>query len=277
MTSVFTYNDFRKFLADYYQEKKSKVLSFSYHNFSKKAGFASKSFVFNVIQGKKNLSSSSIVKLCEAMELNKHESSYFEKLVFFNQAANFKERAFFFEQLNAIQLRDKEGTIARKIRQDQYEYYSKWYHVTIRSLIDLFRFKDDYKRLARLVYPAITQQQAKKSVLLLERLGLIEKCRDGFFRVTNKLITTGKEVESHAILQYHIENMKLAENAIKTLPKDKRNVSGLTLGISQETYKKACELLFECQEQILSLAAKDKAADRVYQLNFHFFPLSRTD
>jgi uncharacterized protein (TIGR02147 family) len=214
MPNIFTYNDYRKYLADYYQEKKAETPSFSYQNFSKKAGFSSKSFVFNVIQGKKNLSSSSIVQLCEAMELNRPESSFFEKLVCFNQATSFKERAFFFEQLSAIHTRDGEGSNARKIRQDQYDYYSKWHNVTIRSLIDLFPFKDDYKRLARTVYPAITPKQAKKSVQLLERLGLIEKSNGGHYKVASKLLTTGKEVESLAVQQFHIENMKLAENAV---------------------------------------------------------------
>ncbi|MFH0921092.1 MAG: TIGR02147 family protein, partial [Fibrobacterota bacterium] len=186
MPNIFTYNDYRKLLADYYQEKKTETPSFSYQNFSKKAGFASKSFVFNVIQGKKNLSSSSIVQICEAMGLNRLESSFFEKLVYFNQASNFKERSFFFEQLNAIQPRDNEAICAKKIRQDQFDYYSKWYNVTIRSLIDLFPFKNDYKWLARMVYPSITPQQAKKSVQLLERLGLIEKSKDGHYKITSK-------------------------------------------------------------------------------------------
>ena len=35
MTNIFRYNDYRKFLADYYEEKKKTVQYFSYMNFSR--------------------------------------------------------------------------------------------------------------------------------------------------------------------------------------------------------------------------------------------------
>ena len=66
MPNIFNYQDYRKFLGDYYEEKKASNSAFSYQNFSRKAGFASKSFVFNVINGRKNLSRASVVKMCQA-------------------------------------------------------------------------------------------------------------------------------------------------------------------------------------------------------------------
>jgi uncharacterized protein (TIGR02147 family) len=82
-------------------------------------------------------------------------------------------------------------------------------------------------------------------------------------------------VQSLAVQHFHAEAMKLAEQALRNLPRDKRNISGLTLGISQETYDKVCLEVQECQKRIVDIAEKDAAADRVYQLNFHFFPVSR--
>lgn len=276
MPNIFNYNDYRKFLANYYEEKKAEKHSFSYQNFSRKAGFSSKSFIFNVMKGRKNISKSSVVNIAEAMSLSKTEAAYFEILVSFNQAANFKERNFYYEQLNNIRPQNTEASNAKKLRQDQFEFYSKWYNVVIRSLIDLFPFKDDYKRLARMVYPSITPQQAKKSVQLLERLKLIKQKKNGYYKVNDKVLATGKEVKSLAVQHYHIENMKRAENAIKTLPSDKRNISGLTLGISKDTYRQICEIILESQGKIMNIAEKDNEADGVYQLNFHLFPVTKT-
>ncbi|MBN1600968.1 MAG: TIGR02147 family protein [Chitinispirillaceae bacterium] len=78
MPNIFTYHDYRQYLGDYYTEKKAKCPAFSYQNFSQKAGFSSKSFIFNVIKGKKALSRASVVKLSLAMGLSKTESAYFE-------------------------------------------------------------------------------------------------------------------------------------------------------------------------------------------------------
>ena len=51
-------------------------------------------------------------------------------------------------------------------------------------------------------------------------------------------------------------------------------MTGLTLGISKEGYEKICEKIQSFQADIMEIADTDASADRVYQLNFHFFPTS---
>ena len=41
MPNIFNYSDYRKFLADFYKDKKASTPSFSYQNFSRQAGFMS--------------------------------------------------------------------------------------------------------------------------------------------------------------------------------------------------------------------------------------------
>lgn len=274
MPNIFDYNDFRKFLADYYEEQKGENPSFSYMNFSRKAGFTSKSFVFNAIRGTKNLSKSSIVGLCEAMGLNKTECIYFENLVSFNQSKSFKEKNHFFGQLDGLRPKKKEETKAKRLRHDQFEFYSKWYHLAVRSLIDMHGYRD-YRKLAKMVHPQITPKQAQKSVLLLDRLGLIKKQKDGNYSVTDKILSTGEEIVSLAIQHFHLDTIQLASNAIRELPLEKRNISGLTLGISRKAYKQICDMIYSCQNEILNIVEKDESSDGVYQLNFHLFPLSK--
>jgi uncharacterized protein (TIGR02147 family) len=275
MPDIFSFTDYRKFLANYYAEKKAEAPAFSYQNFARKAGFISKSAVLNVIKGRKNLSKASSLQLAEAMVLNKRESAYFDALVSFNQAQNFKERDFFFDQLNAVRPQTAQASSAKQLRQDQFEFYAKWYHVVIRSLIDAVPVKDDYKRLAALVYPAITPRQARASVQLLRRLGLIEKANDGSYRVTNKVLTTGPEVTSLAVQRFHLDTMQLGAQALQRLAANERNMSGLTLGISKEAYGRVQNAILECQQKIMDIAEKDGKTDGVYQLNFHLFPVSK--
>jgi uncharacterized protein (TIGR02147 family) len=275
MTNIFRYNDYRKFLADYYEEKKKTVQYFSYMNFSRKAGFSSKSFVFNVIRGRKNLSRSSVVKLCRLLQLGKTEAAYFENLVYFNQAKNFSERDFYYRQLNAIHHTTSEASSAKQLRKDQYEFYSNWYHAVIRSLIDLYPLVKDYRSIAAMLYPAVTPKQAQKSIELLLRLRLIERQADGSCKVCSKVLITGRDIQSLAVQHFHLECMELAAKALRELPREKRNISGLTLGISPEAYAKIEQIILSCQEEILDIADKDKKSDRVYQLNFQFFPVSR--
>ncbi len=128
-----------------------------------------------------------------------------------------------------------------------------------------------------MVTPPITLKQAKKSVKLLEKLGMISRQKNGIYRITDKSITTGKEVISLAVQNFHVECTKLAEKAIQQIGKKERNITGLTLGISKKSYDLICGQIQYFQERIMNIANSDDEADRVYQLNFHLFPLSEND
>lgn len=274
MPNIFNYQDYRQFLGDYYEEKKAMHPSFSYQSFSQKAGFASKSFVFNVIKGEKALSRNSVVKLSIAMNLSKTESAYFENLVYFNQSSDFAERNFYFEKLNAIRPVTVEASQARNLRKDQYEFYSQWYHAVIRSLIDLYPSINDPHVLARMVYPPLSPKQVQKSIELLLRLELIEKMNDGTYRISSKILSTGEELHTLAVQKFHLLSLENAAKALQSLPKNERNFSGLTLGISAEAYEKICSEINLFQKRILAIAENDNNSDRVYQLNLQLFPVS---
>jgi uncharacterized protein (TIGR02147 family) len=275
MLNVFEYTDYRSYLLDYYKEKKAGNASFSYNGFSTKAGFKNKGFLHTVLHGSKNLSKSSIIKLINAIGLKKREAEYFENLVFFNQAIELIERTYFCEKMNSVKLQDRSVTIVQQTRRDQYEFYSKWHHSAVRSLIDMYPFSDDYKWLAKSVYPPITTKQARKSVELLVKLGFIEKQKDGRYKLTSRNITSGNEIISLAALNFHKEATRLVEHALDTVPKEKRNITGLTLGISGNMYQKICDEIKEFRARIVNIVQDDQDADQTYQLNFHLFPITR--
>jgi uncharacterized protein (TIGR02147 family) len=277
MLSIFDYTNYREYLADYYKDKKSDNPNYSYQVFTDRAGFKNKSFIFDVIKGNKNLSKTSIFKISQAMNHNRYEAEYFENMAAFNQARTLKERNHFFKRMGQIKRYGRGAGKKSILRKDQYEFYSKWYHVAIRSLIDMYEFKDDYKWLARQVSPLIKPKQAKESVALLERLGLISRKTNGTYKISNKTVTTGPEILSLAVQNFHVETMKMAAGAVNELPKNVRNITGLTLGISMDTYENICEEIEEFRSKILKLAERDNKADTVFRLNFHVFPMSKIE
>ncbi|MBN1577542.1 MAG: TIGR02147 family protein [Chitinispirillaceae bacterium] len=277
MSDVFTYTDYRKLLADYYTERKKQNPGFSYQVFASKAGFPNRGFLYNVITGIKSLSKSSAVKLSQAMKLTAAEADYFENLVSFNQAKNLRERNYFFEKLNAIKSSKPGSGTVRETRKEQYDFYSIWYISAIRSLIDMHPFKDGYDWLAGNVYPPIKPKEAKKAVMLLQKLGMIKKRRDGTFEATDKTITAGSDVVQLGLLNFQVQTTELALRAIREMPKEKRNISGLTMGISRKSYETVCAEISAFQARLQAIAEQDNEADNVYQLNFHFFPISNVN
>jgi len=276
MPNVFEYTDYRKYLSDWFEEKKKAQTAFSYASFAQKAGFSDRGFLHNVIHGKRDLTKESLVKVSQAIGLSKAEAEYFENLIFFNKSAGLKDRNYFYEKLSGVKSTEKSAVKAQQTRKDQYEFYSQWYHCAVRSLIDMYPFKDDFRWLAKNVFPPITPRQAKQSVQLLEKLGLIQRQKNGAFKLTSKSITTGSEIVSLAVHNFHKEAADLAKNALERVPLDKRNITGLTLGISEKTYLTLCEEIRQFRSKIVRIVEQDEEADRTYQLTFHLFPITNT-
>ena len=276
MINVFDYTDFRKYLTNYYAERKRNNPRFSYQIIADKAGIKSKGFIYNIINGKKILSKSNIFKLSKALEHNQYEADYFENCIAFSQSDDTIERKTLLEKLNKAKNIRKEPSRTQLLRKDQYEFISNWYHVMVRSIIGMYGYKGDYRKLAKMVNPPITATQAKHSVQLLEKLGLINRGENGDCTLSEAGLTTGKDVTSIAFQNFHLSCIDLAKRAISVFPQNKRNMTGLTLGISEKSYDRICDEIRMFQTKIMEIANTDKEANRVYQLNFHFFPASDT-
>lgn len=274
--NIFEYLDYTLFLREYYELRKKETRSFSYENFARKIGLQSKGAIHNIIQGKRGISNGLKFRLCEALGLNKDECEYFGLLVAFKQAKESKEANLIYAQIVAMQKRKTKNWEPQLLHKDQFEFYSKFYHSVIRSLIGLHGFKDDYQALARQVRPRITPKQARASVELLKKLDLVKEDENGNHHLTSTSITTENEVQSLAIRNFHMEMGKMAVETISEVPKETRNAQGATLGISTETYRRMCDEITQFRLKLQQMTEEDEAADRVYRLNLQLFPVSDT-
>ena len=272
MKTIYKYTNYRKYLKDFYEEKKS-LEGYTYRDFAKQAGMNSSSWLMHLIKGSKNLSNETAVKVAKVLGLHKTEIEYFEMLVCFTQAKTNEIKDHYYQKMIAL----KKRLNIVKISEEHYEYYTKWYHPVIRSLVTKIDFKDDYVMLAKKVLPVITPAEAKKSVILLEKLGFIKKDPSGKWLQKNLVISTGDEVSSLNVVNYHKQVCKLAEDAFDRSSREWRDISALTLGINKEDFLKIKSEIQAFRKKIMSIAQDSKDADRVYQLNFQFFPTSKLE
>jgi uncharacterized protein (TIGR02147 family) len=272
MNSIYQYTNYRSFLKDYYEKRKSKE-GFTYRDFSALTGMNSSSWLLHLIKGTKNLSNESIVKISKALGLSASEGEYFELLVHFTQAKDNDTKDYFYRKM----LSCKKSLNLIRIGEEQYDYYTKWYHPVIRSLVSKVAFGNDYGLLASRLVPRITAAEAKQSVTLLVKLGLIKKGDDGNWMQTDPILSTGDEVTSLNIVNYHKQVSKLAENAFDRSMREERDISALTLGISSRAFTRIKHRLQSFRKEIMAIAKGSENADRVYQLNLQFFPVSRQE
>lgn len=269
MPVIFDYINYRDFLRDYYQWRKKATPSFSYMLFARKVGFASKSFLPHVIEGKKDLTQDSVFQISQGLGLDAKAMSYFQDLVAFNQSKDSKKRSYFLGQLAS----HKKATRARFLLRSQLKFFSNWYHSTIRELATVYDFKEDYAALARKVRPRISAAQAADSIALLVELGLLIKAGN-LYEQTDTIITTGDDIRSLTVKKFHSQNLHLAEMALEKIDLLDREVSCIIAGLSKNGYEIVKSKIQAFRKELLEVVSSDGKAERVYHINFQLFPTS---
>jgi uncharacterized protein (TIGR02147 family) len=269
--NLLAYSDYRAYLRDYYATRKTADANFSFRYLSARAGINSSAYFKYVMDGKRNLSQTTLLKTCQALGLKDKDAEYFQSLVFFNQAKTLKEKNLYFDKLTRLR-GDYER---RKVEEAQYAFYGEWHHSAVRELLECLRFKGDYPALAKRLLPAITPTQAEASVALLVRLGLAKKDSQGRWRQTDPVLTTGGQVEAEVVIGFQKRMLELALEAYELASPSERLMSSTTFGISEENFELFRKKIRDFKAELLELARMDKSPERVFQLNLNLFPLSR--
>lgn len=271
--NIFEYLDYREFLRDYYEAGKENLSAFSYRYLARLAGFSSPNFFKLVMDGDRNLSSVSVDKFARALKLDRDEKRFFEDLVEFNQAETAEEKNEAFEQIAASQRFRR----ARRIDTSMFEYLSRWYHPVIRELAAREDFRDDPEWIAQHLEPSVAVEKVADSLELLFEMDLLHREPDGTITRGNPSLTTGHEVRSLAIGNYHRQMLERAEESIETVERSLRDISALTVCIDPENVEDLKERIHAFRESLLDLCDRDENPRAVYQMNFQLFPLTKVE
>jgi uncharacterized protein (TIGR02147 family) len=269
MESVKKYWDYRDYLKDFYSEKKKESSWYSLRHMGGKVS-VDPSHLVKIFQRQRHIGNSLIDIFIKYCNLTGSEAEYFANLVQFNKAKSDRDCRLFYEKLLTLR-----GSGARTLEKSQYEFYTKWYHSAILTLLDFYPFDGDYAALAAKLSPGITAAQAKRSIALLSRLDLIRKSSDGTYCLTDKIITTGDHGPSVAVKAFQEETMRLAIDALHRYPPKKRNISTVTITISEKNVDRIDKTIGQFRESLLRLAKDEQSPDKVYQLNVQLYPLTK--
>ena len=268
MKPIVEYSDFRQYMLDYYEERKRRSV-FSWREFSKIAGFTSSSYMKVVCDGKSKLSRIGVERTGAAMGLVGFEMEYFRAMVEFGQAATEEKKKAAYENMLAIAKVHK----VRVLEGDLFEFYDSWQNPVVRELAPLMPGATPGE-IAKKCYPEMTAAEVQQSLNFLTKAGLLKKAGDSAFVQAVTSITGTPDATRLALRGMHRQMSKLATPALD-LPVEQRNFSGVTMGVSRESYERIVKVLDECRRQIIAIAADDKNIDQVYRLNLQLFPLTK--
>ena len=267
---VLQYTNYRVYLRDYYEYKKKTVPAFSLRFFAEKAGLSSHAHLKLTIDGKRNITKNTVVKLIHGLGLESQRAAYFESLVFFNQAQTDADKQVYYAQLLKASPRSK----LHKMDKAQFRIFREWHHSAILEMVALKDFHPIPDWISRRLGGLVTPAQVTESLKLLVEVGLLVKTANGF-RQRDPLITTDDEVQDLMVKMYHLQMLKLSANMLSALPGAQRDVSALTFSIKREDFPNLKKHLQLMRKELLDFSAKAGEAEEVVQVNIQLYPLTR--
>jgi uncharacterized protein (TIGR02147 family) len=267
--NIYDYTDYRLLLKDYYSHQKKEIRSFSFRYFASRAGVSASVFK-DITAGRRRLSLAVMQKYAAAMKLTPKETEYFGAIVQFVNSMSNEEKNLHFTRM----LRLRGNSAIKFIEEGQYEFFRCWYHSALREMVTLRDFREDYDWIAKRCVPRITAGQAKKSIEVMLLLGILRRDERGKLVPADAVISSEYEMKSFILRNFHAEMLGLARQALERFEPHEREISSLTLGISQKCYDRIKERIRTFKQELLTMAVNDTAdSETVCQCNFQLFPL----
>lgn len=259
------------FLEALYRATKTEKGTYSYVEFAEDLGFSRSNVVHLMIRGKRPITSKTGETISETLGFKGLERRYWLNLVAFHHEVDEVERERLMTEIVEIKSRIVEDIPSL---QNQFEFFKEWFHSIIYELASLENFPSDPKDIAAQLEPRIRPEQAKRSVALLEELGLLVRKEDKLVPVATQL-STGDEIASLAVVRYHQNMIDLGRRALTAFESDVRDVTSITFSANDAFLNDVKKELSLFRKKILAMAESVDEKDRVYQLNLQLFPMSK--
>ena len=266
MKSILEYKDYRAYMQDYYDYRKSHG-AFSWREFCKLAGFSSPNFLKLVCTGQSSLSKIKITPVAKAMGLVGYESEYFKQLVLFGNAETDSTKKAALLEMERIAREHK----VRVIDSDAFQYYESWKYPVVRELAPMMPGAQP-RKIADECKEYVSAEEVRDILAFLVKAGFLKKDGDKVYTQTEKAVIGSKEALPIAIRAMHKEMGSMAVRAVDRYSANERFITGATLGVCKDAYDRIVEEVSNCCKKVVAIANEYKDLNQVYRINFQLFP-----
>lgn len=269
MQSITEYTSYRKYIKDFYDSEKRKG-KFTWRKFAALAGYSSPVFLKLVCDGTGNLGDSAVENVADAMGLVGFECDYFKLLVLLDRADSDEEKVHLIDELKRLASEHR----AKVLDGDAFEYFKSWKNPVLREIASALP-KAKPSEMADACLQRITVGEVKDSLDFMTKNGLLRKDAEGFHATDKSVSSSAKGPAPVAIREMHRQMGTFALASLDEIPVEERDISGLTLGVTEEAFEQIKDELARFRKKILAIAMGCSEIDRVYRLNLQFFPMSK--
>ncbi|MBT4760708.1 MAG: TIGR02147 family protein [Bdellovibrionaceae bacterium] len=267
MNDLYQYENYRIFLKDWFDYRKSSQKSFSYSVWARSLKLKSSSTLIMILKGQRDPSPNLTERFANYFEFNLDEYEFFEDLVELEKTPSNKKQAL----LDRVQAKRTKKNL--KIIDDQFDVISDWHHYALREATLLKNIDFKPVLLANRLIGNLSEQTISEAIKRLIHLGLIQKI-EGKYHATDTSVTTKSDNYSKALQAYHNQILKLAQKSLQETDIGEREITGLTLSFSKNKMELAKSKIRNFMVEFMC-EMEAQEGDEVYQLELAFIPLSK--
>jgi uncharacterized protein (TIGR02147 family) len=266
---LYLYTDYRKFIEDWLAAKKGRL---SQRGLAQKVG-CSHSLMSSIIGGTRDLGAPYVERTMDALRLQGAAREYFGLLVQLEGSQTPAEKKEVRERIRAAQhLKAAERIVEKKLL-----VFTHWYYPAIVELARCAGFQSDPAWIANALSPRITEEQAAEALSVLIDIGFLVE-RGGRLVPDVPISATDTEVRrsvGSALVHLHRTLLVRAGEALDTFPKDERHFGTLCLAVPVSRVPELKQMITRFEQELIGRFAATDAPDRVVQIGFQMYPLSR--
>jgi len=268
MPDVLDYLEYREFLKDWFIESKKDNRFTSYRYLGQKTG-VDPAWLVRVFQKEGHLNEEALPAFIRLCGFDDRRAEYFRILYRFCKTKAKSSLSELYCRL--MELREME---ARVLTSPEFMYFGNWACTALRALIGISENTSDLHAVANHLNPPISQKDAHNALEVLKQLKLIEPDGHGGWNITQQIVTTGGEVKSRAVRDFHRRTLELAQESLDRHSIAERDVSSIVFTVDQADIPEFKQRIEDFRRGLLQFAKKSEHANRVYALNVSMFPLS---
>lgn len=265
---LFSFTDYREFLRRHYEFRRSRQSTFSYRFMAARLE-VDPGQLAHILQGKLHLPQRALAATLKLCRFDSREAAFFEELVRLGRCRKAEDAARSRERLDALRT-----VRPRELGADGESFYAHWRHSVVRALASASKTSDGGD-LGILCRPHQTAREARESVQLLEKLGLLVRDHDGFLRAAEAHVVPGTAVSKEILRRWHAQVLELSASSLDAFHAVERDISTLTVALSSKDLPAVRGWIADLRSQIQALAAATDVPDRVLDACVQLFPVAR--
>jgi uncharacterized protein (TIGR02147 family) len=274
--NIYSYMDFREFMRKWVEQYR-KTNQLTNREIGRRLGVGSPSYYSDVFLKDKKIPSVKVAeKIAEMMKLSRKETEYLFLMIDLKRVKTDIERTNIMEEM--LKYWKGASPDVHVLERNEINFMSEWQNAVLFELIPLLnkfgnRNSEERQDVIRKLRPNITETQINKAIELLESMKFIAKDKKGNYVKTDKILRGDKP---YFIINTLSKLVNIGNRIVGVTKPEHRQFRSLFLPVSEEVYtimQKRIDTF--CQDLIDITRKASKKADRLYNMNLQFFPLTR--